>query len=196
MGSYRTGKILVDPKGTSAWLGSNYPDTEYGWKRDPEWRLGECIWAQHGVWDPATDELLRPDYFSKTPTGQVIDAGVFCNTYFMDHWKRWAHGVRSVHQNSLLLLQPPVWVIPPVLDEGTKGLGRIVYAPHYYDGLTLMSKKWYFFLFLQSTRRYLSGGLQFIGIDFSMSMSLVSYGVGIYLQLSQLNSARQLLGTR
>ncbi|KAF3203472.1 hypothetical protein TWF192_002900 [Orbilia oligospora] len=142
MGSYRTGKILVDPKGTSAWLGADYPDTEYGWKRDPGWRLGECIWAQHGVWSPETDELLRPDYFSKTPAGQVIDAGVFCNTYFMDHWKRWAHGVRSMHQNSLLLLQPPVWVIPPVLDEATKGLGRIVYAPHYYDGLTLMSKKW------------------------------------------------------
>ncbi|KAK6505280.1 hypothetical protein TWF481_007189 [Arthrobotrys musiformis] len=142
MGSYRTGKTLVDPKGTLAWLGSDYPDSKYGWKRDPGWKLGECIWAQHGVWNSGTDELLRPDYFSKTPSGQVIDAGVFCNTYFMDHWKRWARGVRSVHQNSLLLLQPPVWVIPPVLNQDTKELGRIVYAPHYYDGLTLMSKKW------------------------------------------------------
>ncbi|KAJ6260380.1 hypothetical protein Dda_4606 [Drechslerella dactyloides] len=142
MGSYRTGKVLVDPKGTQAWLAADHDDTKYGWKRDPGWKLGECIWAQHGVWDPATGELLRPDYFAKMPDGRVIDADVFCNTYFMEHWKNWAHAVRVHHANAILLLQPPVWVIPPVIDAETKALGRIVYAPHYYDGLTLMSKKW------------------------------------------------------
>ncbi|KAK6543230.1 hypothetical protein TWF694_007126 [Orbilia ellipsospora] len=142
MGSYRTGKTLVDPKGAHAWLDSSHNDAKYGWRRDPGWRLGECIWAQHGVWDITTGMLLRFDYFSKTPTGEIITADVFCNTYFMNHWKRWAQAVRDVHQNSLLLLQHPVWVIPPILDEETKAMGRIVYAPHYYDGLTLMSKKW------------------------------------------------------
>ncbi|KAF3918393.1 hypothetical protein ABW20_dc0103943 [Dactylellina cionopaga] len=142
MGSYRTGKVLLDPKGAQAWLPPDYDDGKYGWKRDEGWKLGECIWAQHGVWDPATDRLLRTDYFGKSPAGQTIDANIFCNTYFMDHWKSWAHAIRSIHQNSFLLLQPPVWVIPPIIDDETKALGNIVYAPHYYDGLTLMSKKW------------------------------------------------------
>ncbi|KAF3931729.1 hypothetical protein ABW19_dt0207644 [Dactylella cylindrospora] len=142
MGSYKTGKVLVDPKGVQAWLPADHDDSKYGWKRDPEWKLGECLWAQHGLWDPASDTLLHADYFSKNPAGQKLDANLFCNTYFMNHWKDWARAIRAIHSASILLLQPPVWVIPPTVDEETKGFGRIVYAPHYYDGLTLMTKKW------------------------------------------------------
>ncbi|KAK5013109.1 endo-1,4-beta-glucanase, partial [Cryomyces antarcticus] len=57
MGPYKSGTALVDPKGQSAWLPSDYDDSHYGWKRDPGWKLGECLWAQHGVWDPAGDVL-------------------------------------------------------------------------------------------------------------------------------------------
>lgn len=141
MGSYRTGKVLVDPKGVQAWSQTEYA-FRYGWERDPGWKVGECIWAQHGVWDPMSDTLLKPGYFGKAADGRMLDANLFCNTYFMDHWKSWAKAIRRIHTSAILFLQPPVWVIPPLLDDETKTLGRVVYAPHYYDGLTLMTKKW------------------------------------------------------
>ncbi|PTD04139.1 putative glycosyl hydrolase [Fusarium culmorum] len=88
LGPYKTGSTLVDPHGEIAWLPEDYDDSRYGWKRDPGWKLGQCIWAQHGVWDPETDTLLRKDYFAKNPhTRKLIDYPQFTNTYFMDFWR-------------------------------------------------------------------------------------------------------------
>jgi hypothetical protein len=33
--------------------------------------------------------------------------------------------------------------VPPVLEAAARHK-RLVFSPHYYDGLTLMLKKWYF----------------------------------------------------
>jgi hypothetical protein len=141
-GPYKTGKALIDPKGVKAWLPADYDDSRYGWKRDPDWKLGECIWALHGVWDPANDTLLKPDYFSKTADGRPLNAAAFTDTYFMDHYRVYAKKIRSIHKNAIMFCQPPVLEIPPAI----KGTGdvheRFVYAPHYYDGITLMTKKW------------------------------------------------------
>ncbi|KAG7194098.1 uncharacterized protein KQ657_004806 [Scheffersomyces spartinae] len=44
---------IIDPQGTRAWLSeaeaSTY-DSHYGWERDPNWILGECIFANVGIW--------------------------------------------------------------------------------------------------------------------------------------------------
>jgi len=142
-GPFKTGKALVDPKGIKAWLPADYDDSRYGWKRDPGWKLGECIWAQHGVWDPETDTLLKADYFSKTAGGRDLDAAAFTNTYFMDYYRGYAKALRAIHKNVILFCQPPVLEIPPVI-KGTEDVHeRFVYAPHYYDGITLMTKKWW-----------------------------------------------------
>ena len=142
-GPYKTGKALVDPEGVAAWLPADYDDSRYGWKRDPGWKLGECIWAQHGVWDPKTDTLLKPDYFSRTPDGRHIDVPGFTNLYFMDHYRAYAKRLRSIHKSTILFCQPPVLEVPPAI-KGTEDVHeRFVYAPHFYDGLTLMTKKWF-----------------------------------------------------
>ena len=143
MGPYKAGRVLVDPQGEMAWLPEDYDDSRYEYKRDPGWRLGECIWAQHGVWDPSTDTILVKDYFKKNPrTGDVIDYEVFTNTYFMDHYRKYRDAIRDIHKNAILFCQPPVLEIPPSI-KGTKDDDpKLVYAPHYYDGLTLMNKKW------------------------------------------------------
>ena len=52
LGPYKSGTELVDPKGETAWLRADYDDSSYGWKRDPGWNLGECIWSQHGFLYP------------------------------------------------------------------------------------------------------------------------------------------------
>lgn len=143
MGPFKSGRALVDPQGESAWLPADYDESRYGYKRDSGWKLGECIWAQHGVWDPETDKLLKKNYFAKNPrTGDVIDYEEFTNTYWIEHYRKWRDVIRSIHKDSILFCQPPTLELPPSI-KGTKDDDpKMVYAPHYYDGITLMTKKW------------------------------------------------------
>ena len=143
LGPYKSGKELVDPKGETVWLSANYDDSFYGWKRDPGWKLGECIWAQHGIWDPSNDQLLKNDYFAKHPvSGENMTYGLFTNTYFMEHYRRFRKAITSVHSDAIMFCQPPVMEIPPSLKGTEDDDPNMVYAPHYYDGITLVTKKW------------------------------------------------------
>ena len=142
-GPYKNGRELVDPKGVSAWLPVGYDDRKYGWKRDPNWRLGECLWAQHGVWDPRQDKLLKKDYFSFSPrTGAKMDYEKFTNTFFLDHFRSFRDAIRSVHKDAMILCQAPVLEIPPDIKGTEDDDSRLVFASHYYDGLTLLTKHW------------------------------------------------------
>lgn len=144
MGPYKSGTQLVDPKGETVWLPADYDDSKYGWKRDPGWKLGECLWAQHGIWDPSGDQLIKKDYFARHPgTGKKIDYEYFTNNYFMDYYRKHQKAITSIHADAIMFCQPPVLEIPPSL-KGTKDDDpNMVYSPHYYDGITLMTKKWY-----------------------------------------------------
>lgn len=143
MGPYKSGRVLVDPQGEIAWLPADYDDSRYGYKRDPGWKLGTCIWAQHGIWEPESDSLLKKDYFSKNPrTGDVLNYEEFTNTYFMDYYRAYRDAVRAHHKDSILFCQPPVLEIPPSIKDTKDDDPKMVYAPHYYDGVTLMTKKW------------------------------------------------------
>ncbi|KAL8833455.1 MAG: hypothetical protein Q9170_004264 [Blastenia crenularia] len=143
LGPYKSGSTLVDPKGEMAWLSADYDDSRYGWKRDPGWKLGECIWAQHGIWDPSDDTLLEKDYFAKDPeSGRKIDCEYFTNKWFMSYYRKHREAIISVHSDAILFCQPPVLEIPPSL-KGTKDDDpNMVFSPHFYDGVTLMTKKW------------------------------------------------------
>lgn len=102
MGPKQTGTVLVDPEGKSAWVQSDYDDSSYGWKRDPGWRLGECLWAQHEVWDPATDTLLKKDYFGIDPkSGASINYEYFTNHYYMAHYRKYSAMIKSIFPASL-----------------------------------------------------------------------------------------------
>lgn len=142
-GPYQTGRELIDPEGESVWLPTTYDDSKYGWKRDPGWKLGECLWAQHGVWDTATNELLRSDYFAKNPRdGEVLDYEKFTNTYFMEHYRAYRDALRSVCPDSIMFCQPPILEIPPYTKGTPDDDPNMVHASHYYDGLTIMTKHW------------------------------------------------------
>ncbi|KAK8117339.1 glycosyl hydrolase [Apiospora kogelbergensis] len=143
LGPYKVGRTLIDPHGEMAWLPADYDDSRYGWSRDPGWKLGECIWAQHGVWDPSQDLLLQKNYFEKHPkTGEVLDYPKFTNTYFMDFYRLYRDIIRPHHRNAIMLCQPPVLEIPPSIKGTADDDPNMVYTPHYYDGITLMTKKW------------------------------------------------------
>ncbi|RDA91289.1 hypothetical protein CP533_6322 [Ophiocordyceps camponoti-saundersi (nom. inval.)] len=143
MGPYKTGTSLVDPRGQVAWLPADYDDSRYGWNRHPDWRLGECLWAQHGVWDPDTDTLLKKDYFAKNPdTGVMIDYPEFTNTYFMDFFRRYRQACRAQHPDCIMLLQYPTLELPPLIKGTEDDDARMAFTPHFYDGITLMTKHW------------------------------------------------------
>jgi len=142
LGPYKVGTTLVDPHGEIAWLPKGYDESRYGYKRDEAWKLGECIWAQHGVWDPKTDTLLKKDYFAKNPQGEILDYPKFTNTYFMDLYRGWRDAIRAQHKNSILLMQYPTLELPPEIAGSKDDDPKMGYSPHFYDGITLMTKKW------------------------------------------------------
>jgi len=144
MGPYKVGRALIDPHGEIAWLPADYDDSRYGWKRDPGWKLGEGIWAQHGVWDPSTDTLLKKDYFAKDPaTGDHVDYDYFTRHFYMGYFRLYRDAIREQHKNAMILLQGPAMDLPPKIKGTPDGEDPLlVYAPHWYDGITLMTKKW------------------------------------------------------
>ncbi|OBZ81266.1 hypothetical protein A0J61_10685 [Choanephora cucurbitarum] len=160
-GPKKTDQVLVDPGHLTAWLTETelqQVDTIFGWKRNDTWTAG-CIWANHGVWDKETQKLLKPTYFTNHPlAGQP--------THFIDYWKdhvtRYAQTLRAIHSSALLFVQPPVLEVPPDMPAS---LDRLVYAPHWYDGLTLVKKKWcsYNVDFINLNRgKYGTGPLRFL----------------------------------
>ncbi|KAK3376788.1 glycoside hydrolase family 5 protein [Lasiosphaeria ovina] len=144
LGPYKVGRSLIDPHGEIAWLPAGYDESRYGYVRDPGWKLGECIWAQHGVWDPSSDTLLKKDYFGKHPvTGDVINYTYFADKYFMEFFRKYRDTVRTHHKDAIILLQGPTMELPPNIKGTPDGDDPLlVYAPHWYDGITLMTKKW------------------------------------------------------
>ncbi|KAL8735624.1 MAG: hypothetical protein Q9166_000793 [cf. Caloplaca sp. 2 TL-2023] len=143
LGPYKSGTTLVDPKGEIAWLPADHDDTKYGWSRDPGWKLGECIWAQHGIWSPSGNVLLKKDYFAKDPeSGRKIDYEYFTNKWFMSYYRRHKEAITSVYPDAIMFCQPPVMEIPPSLKGTEDDDPNMVFTPHYYDGVTLMMKKW------------------------------------------------------
>ncbi|KZZ94414.1 Glycoside hydrolase, superfamily [Moelleriella libera RCEF 2490] len=143
LGPYKTGTTLVDPRGEIAWLPKGYDDSRYGWKRSSDWRLGECLWAQHGVWDTSTDTIMKKDYFSKNPrSGKTIDYPEFTNTYFMDFWRKYSKACRAHHKNCIMLMQYPTLELPPLIKGTADDDPLMAFTPHFYDGITLMTKHW------------------------------------------------------
>ena len=143
-GPYKTGTQLVDPKGETVWLSADHDDTRYGWKRDPGWKLGECIWAQHGIWNPSNDTLLKKDYFYRVPsTKTVVDDEYWMNTCFMQHWRRFRKAIKAEFPDAIMFCQPSPFEIPPNIKGTEDDMKDMVYTPHFYDGITLMTKKWY-----------------------------------------------------
>ncbi|KAM0754061.1 glycoside hydrolase [Meredithblackwellia eburnea MCA 4105] len=155
LGPKKDGTVSVDPQGKRAWLDSmaEANGSPYGWTRGPDWELGKCIWAQHGVWDPETDELLIPDYFHvyrgagspssrSTPAAErAVDFGA---DYWLPHWRRYAQTVRKFHPEAILFIHSPVFQVPPKI-EGPEIAGRAAHSTHFYDGLTLVTKHWNWF---------------------------------------------------
>ncbi|KAF9539058.1 hypothetical protein EC957_005832 [Mortierella hygrophila] len=160
--SAHTDAVLVphDQRPIKAWLHPTVRgeiDRKYGFRRDECFpRAGECLWAQHGVWSIKDSKVLQQDYFARGPLTSGKQSLLI--QWVPDHWlpfaKRVIELVRSVHPTAILFLEPPVYVPAPDLISETNAtktpdeapnqvlLDNMVYAPHHYDDLVLLTKKY------------------------------------------------------
>ncbi|KAF9540820.1 hypothetical protein CPC08DRAFT_471574 [Agrocybe pediades] len=155
MGPSRQGWVEVDPGGRKVWVApsinkSTNPNLEEGdrdekedglvrerpdgyhphfkWHRDTsQWKLGTCVWAQHGVWDIETGFVLQPDYFRFHPETRVEVE--FLTDYWKPHFVRYARRVKRAQPGAIMFVQPPVFAVPPrfngVRDEEVDGEGEV-----------------------------------------------------------------------
>lgn len=146
MGPKRDGSVTIDPNGVKAW---SDPSTEpgnihprWGWRRDPGWTLGKCVWALHNVWDVESGYVLQPDYFAHVPGTQ--EPVHFLRGFFLPQYTLYLKSIRAHHPQAIAFVQPPVFAQPPPISEELLQ-GRACYSTHYYDGLTLVTRHWNWF---------------------------------------------------
>ncbi|KAI8814810.1 glycoside hydrolase superfamily [Cladochytrium replicatum] len=143
MGPAKRESQLVNPNGISAWMAQRYgPEPDFGrLSTDGAGEPGGCIWANHGVWDRRTRQVLKPDYFASNPrTGARVEFYEHCFIPFVKHF---TDAIRAVVPDATIFVEPPVNELPPKLtrkNSGGKEWENIVCAPHWYDGLTLINK--------------------------------------------------------
>jgi hypothetical protein len=130
-GIRRTGRRWVNSDGVRAWCeGYN------------------CLWRENGVWDldgSGQPRLLRPHHFAQKG-GHSVD---FAEDYLRPFLEQYARQIRAIDPDAILFLEAPPRHAPFGWDP--EKIPRVVHAGHWYDGLTLFTKRY----------------IPFLGVDFS-----------------------------
>jgi hypothetical protein len=122
-GHVRTGKRLLNAQGARLW-------------RDGV----ECVWRRHGVWDTGPDgvpRLLDRAYFTAVK-GRAVDFNRDCYRPFAN---RFARAIRAQHRDAVIFVQTEVGMHPPLWDSSDAP--RIAFAPHWYDPVAMVLKRYY-----------------------------------------------------
>ena len=122
-GHVRTGKRLLNPTGARLWREGT-----------------DCIWRRHGIWDIGPDgipRLLQPSYFTSI-RGRAVD---FTRDYYQPFANRFARAIRAEHRDAVIFIQTEVGLQPP--RWGAADAPRIAFAPHCYDPVTIVLKRYY-----------------------------------------------------
>lgn len=121
-GNRRISSRLLNPKGLRLW--------QDGF---------DCVWRENGVWDftpGGLPRLLRPHHFSRV-NGRLLD---FNQDYYRPFANRFAREIRAELPDALIFIETEPSTPPPRWSD--QDAQNIVYAPHWYDGLTLVFKRY------------------------------------------------------
>lgn len=100
---------------------------------DGPWANGRCLWAEAGVWDDASGRLLDPGRFA------CADWMTECFAPFV---RRYAAAVRAEMPRALIAVCPPAFGPESQVSYPGPLPDACLWAPHFYDGLVLVSKTW------------------------------------------------------
>ena len=126
-GMWQRGETEVNQAGVDAWLDGYEP-----------------IWQQHGVWGQDAGgqvQVLRPTYFTHVSRGGRERKVDFYRDYFRPFANRFAAEVREVDPAALIFVEG----LPgdPTLSWTSDDAPNIVHAAHWYDALTLVTKRFF-----------------------------------------------------
>ena len=91
------------------------------------------IWRAQGVWDvdgEGVPRLRRPAHFVR---------GDFTQDFLKPFTERFAAGIHAVMPQAHIFVEAEPFMPPPRYDEP----GKLVYAPHFYDGITLFTRRFH-----------------------------------------------------
>jgi len=143
------------PTPAQAILGSSHPQEVALWAFDgsmfvregtatmnPEgmsmWKEGfEDVWKANGAWTDEGGEprILRPDHFA-TVNGR---AAKFETDFLKPFLLRYIEEIRSVDPDAIVFIESG-GELPGVIPWGANDPPDVVYAPHWYDGMTMVAK--------------------------------------------------------
>lgn len=130
------------------WNFGNLGPTKKGYvvmntQRKRVWRSGYgCPFEAHGLYNTQERTVLQDDYFRRY-NGRDVD---YVNDFWLPFAKAYTQAIRVEHSNAIIFADPTVNEVPPKWNLAAEGTKRVVYAPHWYDGVTLMNKsftKWW-----------------------------------------------------
>lgn len=105
------------------------------------WRKGRtCIWQQEGVWDvdqKGNPVLLKPDHFS-VYKNKPVD---FSKDYLQPFMDEFTSAMREIDPNCIIFIEDEPDMNPRV--KNLDKLKPLVNAAHWYDVLTLLSKRYF-----------------------------------------------------
>lgn len=138
-GARHLGDKHIDPDGKKAWLPG----------------MG-CIWKLNGVWDVDSEgqpHVMRPGHFARR-NGRTAH---FIDDYLLPFAQRFAEGIQSVTPNAMIFVESDALEESGTVTRVAKepvNLRNMVFAPHWYDGLTLYTKRYQpYFAFHNRTLR-------------------------------------------
>jgi hypothetical protein len=119
------------------------------------------------VWDLDSEgqpRLARPHHFSRRQ-----DHAVHFDDYLRPFLVRFAHEIRALDPDTVLFLEGQPLHTPPHWD--LEAIPRVVYAPHWYDGLTLLTKRFIPFLGVDVNDQGLVLGCKRVQRSFAMQLA-------------------------
>ena len=116
------------------WLKMTNPHRERVWLSDYE-----DVWKQNGVWDidaRGRPQLLRPAHFTRVRNQEMG----FRRDFYPRFAQKFAETIRALDPRAMIFVQGEPGEPAPILN--VEQLPNMVYAPHWYDGITLMVRRY------------------------------------------------------
>lgn len=138
----------------------------------------DCIWKQNGVWDTdarGEPQLLRPNHFVHV-NGRTVS---FARDYYPAFAKRFAQAIQRVDPRALIFVQGEPGEPAPALHASD--FPNMVYAPHWYDGLTLLVRRYWHHLGVDMLKRKFVLGAEAIQHSFAAQLAVLRHDAGNHL---------------